>query len=279
MTPLLSPLAALGSAAMFGIADFNGGLAGRRTPAPSVTVGIELCGLCMLPLAVWLLPSGWDARAAVLAFVSGILGGLGLIAFYRAMALNLIGVVAPITGVVAAALPTAVGLVGGERLRAWQLGGIGLGLVAIALISGVSRERWATARAGVTLAILAGVSFGLFFVLFHAASYAGVTAFISGRLGSGLAGLGAALIGGVPFIARRRAWRLIAIGGALDGSAVILYLYASRGGLLSLTALLASFYPAFTVLCARLFTRERLTVVQAVGAAMAVVAVAMIASP
>jgi len=189
MTPLLSPLAALGSAATLGIADFNGGLAGRRTPAPSVTVGIELCGLVMLPLAIWLLPLGWDVRAA----------------------------------------------------------------------------------------FLAGVSFGLFFVLFHAASVAGVTAFISGRLGSGLAGLGAALISGVPFIARRSAWRLIAIGGALDGSGVVLYLYASRSGLLSLTALLASFYPAFTVLCARLFTRERLTALQAVGAAMAVAAVAMIA--
>jgi drug/metabolite transporter (DMT)-like permease len=277
LTSLLSPLAALGSAAAFGIADFSGGLAGRRTPAPSVTVGIELCGLCMLPLAIWLLPAGWDARAASLAFMSGILGGLGLIAFYRAMAHNLIGVVAPITGVVAAALPTTVGLVEGDRLHPLQWGGIGLGLAAIALISGARREPWAQARAGVTLAILAGVSFGLFFVLFHAASFAGVTAFISGRLGSGLAGLGAALVSGVPFIARRPAWRLIAIGGALDGSAVVLYLYASRSGLLSLTALLASFYPAFTVLCARLFTRERLTVVQAVGAAMAVVAVAMIA--
>jgi drug/metabolite transporter (DMT)-like permease len=277
MTPLLSPLAALGSAAAFGVADFNGGLAGRRTPAPSVTVGIELCGLCMLPLAIWLLPSGWDVRAAVLALVSGMLGGLGLIAFYRAMAHNLIGVVAPITGVVAAGLPTAVGLFGGERLRAWQLGGIGLGLAAIALISGARREPWAEARAGVTLAVLAGVSFGLFFVLFHAASFAGVTAFISGRVGSGLAGFGAALISGVPFIPRRGTWRLIAIGGALDGSGVVLYLYASHSGLLSLTALLASFYPAFTVLCARLFTHERLTAVQALGTAMAVVAVAMIA--
>jgi drug/metabolite transporter (DMT)-like permease len=277
MTPLLSPLAALGSAATLGIADFTGGLAGRRTPAPSVTVGIELCGLGMLPLAIWLLPMGWDVRAAFLAFIGGTLGGLGLIAFYRAMAHNLIGVVAPITGVVAAGLPTIVGLFEGERLRAWQLGGIGLGLVAIALISGARREPWANARAGVTLAILAGVSFGLFFVLFHAASFAGVTAFISGRLGSSLAGLGAALIGGVPYVARRGTWRLIAIGGALDGSGVVLYLYASRSGLLSLTALLASFYPAFTVLCARLFTRERLTGIQAVGAAMAVVAVAMIA--
>jgi drug/metabolite transporter (DMT)-like permease len=153
-----------------------------------------------------------------------------------------------------------------------------LGLTAIGLISGARREPWAKARAGVTLAVLPGVSFGVFFVLFHAACSAGVTALISGRLGSGLAGLGAALMSSVAFIPRRGTWRLIAIGGALDGSVVVFYLYASRNGLLSLTALLASFYPAFTVLCARLFTRERLTRVQALGAAMAVVAVAMIAA-
>lgn len=277
MSTLLSPLAALASAAALGIADFNGGLAGRRTSPPSVTVGIELCGLVALPLAIWLLPGGFDARAAGLTFTGGALGGLGLIAFYRAMTLNLIGVVAPITGVVAAALPTVVGVLGGDQLRPWQFVGIGVGLFAIALINGVSRETVAGARRGVALAIVAGLSFGLFFIVFHAASSTGVTAFLCGRAGSALASLCFALIVGVPFVARRSAWGLIAIGGALDGTGIVLYLYASRSGLLSLTALLTSFYPAFTMLGARLFTRERLTAIQAVGAALAVVAVALIA--
>jgi drug/metabolite transporter (DMT)-like permease len=60
---------------------------------------------------------------------------------------------------------------------------------------------------------------------------------------------------------------------------VVLYLYATHTGLLSVTALLTSFYPAFTVLCARLFTHERMTPVQACGAALACVAIAMIAIP
>jgi len=127
------------------------------------------------------------------------------------------------------------------------------------------------------LAILAGICFGLFFILFHAASSAGVTAFLSGRIGSATAAMCAALISGVPFVARRTAWRLIAMSGALDGAGVVLYLYASREGLLSLRALLTSLYPAFTTLCARLFTHERLNVVQALGAALAVAAVALIA--
>ena len=51
-----------------------------------------------------------------------------------------------------------------------------------------------------------------------------------------------------------------------------------HGSELSLSALLTSFYPAFTILCARLFTRERLTWTQLAGAALAVVAVALIAA-
>ena len=278
MNPLLSPAAALGAAATLGIADFTGGVAGRRTPPPSVAVGIELAGLVALPVALWLLPLRVDPMALALTFTGGVVGGTGLILFYRAMTLNLIGVVAPITAVVAAALPTLVGVLGGERLHVGQLGGIAVGLVAIVLINGPSREAATGARAALGLAVLAGLGFGLFFILFHAGSSAGVVAFLSGRVGSALAAMGFALVSGVSFVPRRPAWRLIGVGGALDGMGVVLYLFATFHGLLSLSALLTSFYPGFTILCARLFTRERLNLVQAIGAALAVLSVALIAA-
>ena len=68
------------------------------------------------------------------------------------------------------------------------------------------------------------------------------------------------------------------MGGTLDGAGVVLYLYATFHGLLSLSALLTSFYPAFTILCARVFLKERMTTIQAAGAVLAVVAVALIAA-
>ena len=68
------------------------------------------------------------------------------------------------------------------------------------------------------------------------------------------------------------------MGGTLDGAGVVLYLYATFHGLLSLSALLTSFYPAFTILCARVFIKERMTKIQAAGAVLAVVAVALIAA-
>ena len=278
MNSLLSPAAALGAAATLGVADFSGGLAARRTSQPSVALGIELCGLVALPFALLLLPMHWDIQAAVFTFTGGAVGGFGLILFYRAMTLNLIGIVAPITAVVAAALPTVVGLLSGDRLHVGQFAGIGVGLLAIALINGGSREAAKGARAALGLALVAGVCFGLFFILFHAGSSAGVVAFLSGRAGSALTSLCFALITRVPLVPRRNAWRLIGFGGACDGAGVVLYIYATFHGLLSLSALLTSFYPAFTILCARLFTRERLSLIQAGGAVLAVVAIALIAA-
>ncbi len=275
---LLSPLAALGSGAMLGIADFGGGLAGRRTPAPSVIAGMELAGLVFaLPFALLLLPLQWDVRDMALAFSGGVVGGLGLIAFYRAMTISLIAVVAPVTGVIAAALPVTLGIIGGDRLHLGQVVGIVVGLAAIALINGAGRSPATGARAALWLAILAGLCFGFFFIVFHAGSPAGTAAFLSGRIGSALAVLPAAVIIGASPIPRRGTWRLIAVVGMFDGSGTVLYLYASQGGLLALTAVLASFYPAFTVLCARLIAHERQTHTQTAGAVLAVAAVALIA--
>jgi drug/metabolite transporter (DMT)-like permease len=279
MTLPLSPLTAMASAVTLGVADFTGGFAGRRSSAPSVAIAVESVGLVAVPLAFVLLPHGWDTQAALQAFAGGAVGGLGLVAFYRAMSLNLIGVVAPITGFVAAALPVVVGLIGGDRLEPWQVGGIAVGLAALVLINGPGREGVHNARLGVTLALLAGVSFGLFFILFHAASHAGVTAFVSGRFGSASAALLTAAVTRTSPVIRPSVVRIIAIGGVFDGTGVVLYLYATHTGLLSVTALLTSFYPAFTVLCARVFTHERMTSMQAFGAALAVVAIALIAIP
>jgi drug/metabolite transporter (DMT)-like permease len=267
----------MAAAATLGVADFTGGRAGRRSSAPSVAIGIELVGLVAAPVALLLLPHGFDGIAALLAFAGGAAGGLGLIAFYRAMALNLIGVVAPITGFVAAAIPVAVGLFGGDHLGIWQFAGIVIGLIAIVLVSGADSASAKNARVGVLLALLAGISFGLFYILFHAASHAGVTAFVSGRIGSSSAALVAGLVSGTSLTIRRPAWRLIAFGGVIDGCGVVLYLYATHNGLLSVTAVLTSFYPAFTVLCARFLTHERLTRWQALGAALALVAITLIA--
>jgi drug/metabolite transporter (DMT)-like permease len=235
--------------------------------------------LIAIPIAIWLLPTHWSAEGMAFTFLGGAVGGFGLILFYRAMAMNLIGIVAPITGVIAASLPAAAGvLFGGERLHLAQVAGILAGLAAIALMNGPARATGPRARAAIGLAIVAGVTFGLFFILFHAGSRTGVAAFVTGRLGSISVALGFALVTRVSVLPQQAAVRLIAIAGPLDGAGVVLYMFATLYGLLSLSAVLTSFYPAFTVLCARVFLKERMTVLQTIGAAIAVLAIALIAA-
>ena len=232
-----------------------------------------------LPFALWILPFRLDLGAAAFGFAGGVVGGFGLILFYRAMAMNLIGVVAPVSAVVAAAIPVMLGVVvGGERLHLGQVGGIVLGLAAIALINGGGGAPTKTARTAVGLAIVAGIGFGLFFVFNHAGSSGGVTTFVSGRFASALASFCFALFSRVSPLPRRSVLPIIAIGGSFDGIGVVLYLFATFHGLLSLSAVLTSFYPAFTVLCARLFIGEKLAAVQLLGAVLAIAAVALIAA-
>ena len=279
MNPVLSPAAALASAATLGVADFAGGVAGRRSSPPSVALSIELVGLIVVPLAFWLLPARWELGLMGYTFLGGVVGSFGLILFYRAMALNLIGIVAPITGVIAAALPATAGLLfGGERLHVAQVAGIIAGLLAIGLINGPAQSGTQGSRSAIGMAIIAGVAFGLFFILFHAGSASGVPAFLTGRFGSAIVSLCFALVTRVPFLPQRSSLRLIAVSGTLDGTGVVLYMYATLFGLLSISAILTSFYPAFTVLCARVFLHERLSPLQTAGAATAVVAIALIAA-
>jgi drug/metabolite transporter (DMT)-like permease len=69
-----------------------------------------------------------------------------------------------------------------------------------------------------------------------------------------------------------------AAGGLFGAAAVITYFYATHMGLLTITAVIASLYPATTVGLAISLLHERVRKVQAVGLALAAVAVAMLAA-
>ena len=105
------------------------------------------------------MPSAADVGWSVLG---GIAGGVGITSLYRGLAVGRMGIVAPVTGVLAAIIPVAAGIV----LEGWpdQLVtiGIGVAIVAVVLVSRVADE--GGGRAGLGLAVLAGSMIGLFSV-------------------------------------------------------------------------------------------------------------------
>ena len=275
-------------AATYGAADFFGGLSSKRASVPAVVVLSQLTGLPLLALLVVLAGGEATSRVLVLGAVAGAFGGVGLVCLYRGLSSGRMSVVAPITAVGAALVPVAWGLVRGERPGPVALVGVALALVAVGLISrtdddvldGEATPERPAPRSFLPLAVLAGVAFGTVFVLLSlTGDDAGFWPLVAGRLTSVvLLGLGALATGKALAPGGLAAFARIAAAGTLDMTANALYLLAARRGLLALVAVLASLYPASTVLLARLVLKERLLPVQVAGLGLAGTGIALIAT-
>src|ERR671934_1640444 len=125
----------LGSSIAWGVSDFLGGLQSRRISAFTVLLVSQPVGL-VLALAVALAIGGdpLSARDAAIAAGAGAAAVLGLGAFYRAMALGSVTVVATI-GALGVLVPVIAGLVQGDRPGAIQAVGAVAGVVGVVLVS------------------------------------------------------------------------------------------------------------------------------------------------
>jgi drug/metabolite transporter (DMT)-like permease len=273
---------ALGSALVYGAADFCGGVASRRASAFGVVALSQAAGLVALML---LLPVvGGSPTGADLAWgaAAGAAGAGGLVLFYRALAVGVMSVVAPVTALTAAALPVLGGLALGERLAPWAAAGIALALVAVVLVSaegGLPTLRSARA-AGLLPALAAGVGFGIFFVLLDRTSpESTLWPLVAARSVSVVLVLALAHAQRTSLRIPGRTPVLVVLAGTLDMAANALFLAATQQGQLAITGVLASLYPVSTVVLAQVVLRERLVRAQVAGLAAAAVAVVLISLP
>ena len=279
-------LLALVSAALYGAADFFGGIAARRAPVvPVVTIAQGTGVVLLLALMPFLAPASPSTADLSWGAAAGIAGGAGVAWLYRALAIGTMAIVAPVTAVCAVVIPVAVGLILGERPGALTLIGIMTAVLSIVLVSQrppdspEAEARPSGLPAGLGIALLSGVAIGVFFLcLAQTRSDAGMWPLVAARVAStGLFALGA-VVTGVPLAIPPRALALATVGGALDVAANALYLLAARRGALSIVVTLVSLYPASTVLLANVFLRERFSRLQAVGIVCALAAILLIVS-
>ena len=217
-------------------------------------------------------PAGQDLLLSLLA---GGLGGVGITCLYRGLAVGRMGIVAPVTGVLAAVIPVTAGIVLEGLPRDLVLGGIVLAIVAVVLVSRVADE--GGGRSGLTEALVAGVAIGLFGVVISQLS--------DGIVFSALSVIRATqsvLVVGVVLITRS-AWRLprallapIALVGVVDMAGNSFYLLAVQSGALAVASVLSSLYPVTTVILAAIVLRERVTRDHALGIVLAAAAILMI---
>ena len=274
-------LLALGSALAYGVSDFVGGMLARRISAWTVAVVAQCASTgCVTVLA---LSTGGDPTAVDLAWglVAGLGNGTGGVFLYRGLANGRMAVVAPLSAVGAALLPVVVGVAAGERPSALTWLGVGCAFPAIWLVSRAPELDGTENRgsSGVVDGLLAGIGFGvLFAALGQVPEGAGLKPLALTQATSVIAIIGLASTLGQSWVPRERyAWRAAYIGG-LGALATTLFLLATQAGLLTVASVLSSLYPAVTVLLAVTLLRERIHPPQAVGLALALTAVVLVAA-
>jgi drug/metabolite transporter (DMT)-like permease len=273
---LIAILLALAAATVWGTGDFTGGLASRRIDAfRSVLIAFSV-GLVALTIMALVraetLPPTADLAWGALAGLGGLLGILFL---YRGFAAGRMGIVAPVSAVLTAAIPVVFNALTEGLPGGLQLTGFGFGLAGVWLLS---RPEGSGGRPeGLGLAVLAGVGFAGFFI---ALGQVGETAvfwpLVAGRVAA-CAGLVAYMLASRrPMSLRDAPLGLLVPAGALDAAGNLFFLLAIQLGRLDVTAVLGSLYPAVTVLLAWLVLRERMTRLQVAGVGAAVAAIVLI---
>jgi drug/metabolite transporter (DMT)-like permease len=270
---------ALGSSVAWGISDFLGGLQSRRISALTVLLVSQPVGLVLA--LVFALVAGGDslsARDAAIAVGAGAAVVLALGAFYRAMALGSVSVVATI-GALGVLVPVIAGLVRGEHPAAVQMTGAVLAIAGVVVVAREPDPEWrAAGRASVGLAGFAALGFGTFFWLLDlsAGPEPAWTIVLARAAGVVTLLVAAAFARPSMRIPREMAPALVAIG-VCDVTANSLFAVATNHGLLSLVAVAGSMYGAVTVLLARVVLGERLARERQAGVVCALVGVALIA--
>ena len=272
---MLAVVLGLASSLSWGVADFLGGLASRRTAALSVVALSQSVGLVLVVIALGVArPEVPPASHLLLGAAAGVSGVAGLAAFYRAMAIGSMSLVAPVSAL-GALVPVAVDLVGGSVPEGFALLGMAAALAGGSL---AARAPGPATRAGLGLALLAALGFGGFFALLAgAADESSLWALAAARSASVPIALVAVLIAGSGIAMPRRVALLAVGGGVLDLTANLLFAAGSQRGLVSVVAVLGSLYPVVTIALAGALLKERMGRLQAVGVGVAMVGVAVIA--
>jgi drug/metabolite transporter (DMT)-like permease len=311
---MITVVIGLASALVFGAADFLGGTASRRISAVRVTAVGAVTGLVLLLLALPLVPSVWSPDAVALGALSGVSGAVAIGLLYACLAIGPMSILSPLTAVVSAIVPLAIGLASGERLQPLGYVALGLALVAVVLV-GFVPEKGAVRPSikGVLMAIGSGVAIGVFLVLIDLApDDSGLVPLVLNRAVNGA--IMFSIVGLLALVAWRRrssgtslggsgrsswsraspsdgletaradhssAWRsglTLAIAcGVVDAVANAGLLLGVRLGELSVMAVLTALYPAGTIILAAVLLEERIAPVQIVGLVLAVAAGAMLA--
>jgi drug/metabolite transporter (DMT)-like permease len=254
-----------------------GGYASRTANAVLVTAITNGCGLlaivCVALLSGNQIP---EARHVAWALAGGALGGTALAVFYRALSAGNMGLTAPISAILAAAIPALYGMAIQGLPHIPQITGFILAAVGIWLIS---RSDQTGSPAGLGLAVIAGIGFAGFYICARQAGSGSALWLAAASRLAAFVCTAAWALGTRSFQPRPAAsLRLGAIAGLIDVSGSVVFFRAVQSGRMDVAVVLTSLYPVVTVLLARIILKERFTRWKIAGVMAALAAVPLIAT-
>lgn len=274
---LASSAYALGTVCCWGVSDFLGGYTARRfqpfflaclghLAGTAYVVGLAISAHATLP------PSSHLAWAAA----GGACGGFALGLFYRALSQGSMGLAAPVSAVLSAAIPAVFALLTRGAPKPLAVLGFAFALIGIWLIS---RPEDGKRTEGLGLALIAGIGFAVFYIFMDRAG-SGAALWLSTASRSA-----AFVVTAIVTVAGRKfsptypaGYGLALLAGCIDVSGTVLFIRAAQTGRLDTAVILSSLYPTITVLLARILLKEHFTRWKALGVAAALAAVPLIAA-
>jgi drug/metabolite transporter (DMT)-like permease len=307
---MIPAVLALLTSVAYGTSDFVAGITSRRISSVDVALWSQVAGAVPLVAALALSGQRPDASGLAWGAASGVIAALGVLVFYRALAIGPTTVVSPIAagGV---AVPVLVGALGGEPPSAVVVVGLLTAVGGVAIVSlanGEDPEDVAQPCPGrkpllernvspmavgvgnprqvVPLALLAALCFGSFFVLLDLGTAGAEASVLWVALGVEAGSL--LTTAGVALFSHRHGGGLrlppvgllvpIGLVGVLAVCGDVSLAYATTSGQLGVVSVLASLDILVTVLLARFVLAERLRRLQSTGVVVSVVGVVLISA-
>jgi len=286
-------LLALVSALCYGTSDFIGGVLSSRIRSWTAAFTGQAAGALILIVIALAVRSPLSGPTIGWGALAGVGGGLGIVCLYRGLASGRMGVVAPLSGVIAALVPAVVGVAGGDRPSVVSWLGIVLALPATWLVAsggdaagaegtddtpGAGAGPRLSTRSAMLDGMLAGLGFGVSFAaIAQAPADAGQWPVAVELLTGALVTVVGATIAREAWLPRTSTAYLASSTGVLAAVAMSAFVAASHRGMLAVTGIIASLYPAATIVLAITVLRERVHRTQALGLGLCAVAVALVA--
>ena len=265
------------SSIFWGFGGFFAGQASRRgSLLTTLTLDIFIGLFLVVPLA-FSIADTFTWRDFLIGGLAGLFGMSGAAFLYAGMKKAAYVTVIPVSGVAGALFPVLWGLVDGDSLSILQIAGILVGLISIALASGVSLQTFKGPIAGLRDGILAGLGFGGFYIVIENTSNDTEP---WGAVASRLFPLLILIF--ILFLIKdkpkpsKEAFPFIVGSGLSNACASTCFLLAVNRGLLSVTSLLSALYPAITVVLAHFLIKEKMTRTQVFGVLAAIFSMASI---